>query len=310
MMEVKCLHSLVLEQPSAPGRPSHLSAASGLVCVQQHAYVVADDEFHLGLFDLGGATPGSLLKLFPGELPDDKAERKAQKPDLEALVQLPPLPGLPWGALLALGSGSKKNRRTGVLLPLDAAGAISGPPQHLALKNLYKALEDHLGDLNIEGAFVSGDRLMLLQRGNKKSKLNALIDLPLADVLLALHNPGLDIDVKKRQITAFDLGLVDDVPLAFTDGAVLPNGDFVFSAVAENTDDSYQDGACLGAVLGVARVDGRILWRQPLQQPWKVEGVSARLQDGHIQVLMVTDADDPLVPAALLSAQIDGYPFI
>lgn len=308
MINVKCLRELALKQPTATGRPLHLSAASGLVCVQQHAYVVADDEFHLGWFDLAHDTPGSVLKLFPGELPDDKAERKALKPDLETLTLLPAMPGHPHGALLALGSGSKKNRRTGVLLPLDAVGAIDGPPQHLALKNVYRALEDHVDDLNIEGAFVSGDQLLLLQRGNKKSKQNALVALPLEDVLLALHNPDTEIDIDKRHVICFDLGNIGGVPLGFTDGAALPNGDFVFSAVAENTDDSYQDGACLGAVIGIARQDGTVLFCEQLDHPWKVEGVSARLENSRIHLLLVTDADDPQVPATLLSAQIDRYP--
>src|SRR3990167_6318863 len=219
------------------------------------------------------------------------------------------MPGYSHGALLALGSGSKKNRRKGVLLALGVGGTLHAAPRLIALDNLYRALEDKVDDLNIEGAFVNGDQLLLLQRGNKKSRLNALITLPLAQLLPLLRDPAADIKIRKRDIVHFDLGKIGDVPLTFTDGAPLPNGDFLFSAVAENTDDSYRDGACLGAVIGIAALDGTVKFLQPLMQPYKVEGVSTRVDGSDIHLLLVTDADDPVVPASLLSARISGYPF-
>lgn len=309
MIEIIRIRELKLEQASRVGRLSHLSAASGLVCIGEQAYVVADDELHLGLFDLGSDGPGRLLQLFPGELPDDNAERKALKPDLETLALLPPMPGYSHGALLALGSGSKKNRRKGVLLALGVGGTLGAAPQLIALDALYRALEDKVDDLNIEGAFVNGDQLLLLQRGNKKSRRNALITVPLAEMMLLLRDPAAGIRIRKRDIVHFDLGKIGDVPLTFTDGAPLPNGDFLFSAVAENTDDSYRDGVCLGAAIGIAAPDGAVKFLQPLQQPYKVEGISGRVNGDDIQLLLVTDADDPVVPASLLSARISGYPF-
>jgi hypothetical protein len=52
-------------------------------------FVVADDENHLGGFDLSDPNPGRLLPLFDEGLPPGHAARKAAKPDCEALVQLP-----------------------------------------------------------------------------------------------------------------------------------------------------------------------------------------------------------------------------
>ena len=228
MIEIIRIRELALEQASRAGRLPHLSAASGLICVGPQAYVVADDELHLGLFELGSTGPGRLLQLFPGELPDAAAERKALKPDLETLALLPPMPGFPHGALLALGSGSKKNRRKGVLLALGVGGTLHAAPRLIALDNLYRALEDKVDDLNIEGAFVNGDQLLLLQRGNKKSRLNALITLPLAQLLPLLRDPAADIKIRKRDIVHFDLGKIGDVPLTFTDGAPPPPPQFPF----------------------------------------------------------------------------------
>jgi len=83
-------------------------------------YVVADDELHLGVFPASGRAPGHLVRLFAGELPDAKAERKRQKPDLEALTIMHATADDPHGVLLALGSGSTEKRRMGALLSLDA----------------------------------------------------------------------------------------------------------------------------------------------------------------------------------------------
>ena len=71
------------------GRPLHLSAASGLVCLNSFNYVVADDELHLGVFRANSSEPGHLIRLFEGELPACKADRKKQKADFEALTLLP-----------------------------------------------------------------------------------------------------------------------------------------------------------------------------------------------------------------------------
>ena len=100
--------------------PVRLSAASGLVRRGEQHYVVADDEHHLALFPADG--PGCWLRLFAGELPDPAAQRKAAKPDLETLLELPPTLRHPHGALLALGSGSRHRA--------DRAGFAGQPVPH------------------------------------------------------------------------------------------------------------------------------------------------------------------------------------
>ena len=49
-LSLQRLRELDLEAPSEPGRPAFVSAASGLVCVGNYLYVVADDELSLGVF--------------------------------------------------------------------------------------------------------------------------------------------------------------------------------------------------------------------------------------------------------------------
>ena len=299
------IRELALSKAASAGRPLHLSAASGLVSTGRRLYVVADDELHLGVFHESDAGPGRLVRLFPGTLPHRKKARKARKPDAEALTRLPPFAGCPHGALLALGSGSKRRRRRGALLALDANGAARGKARVLDLSGLYRTLGDHFAELNIEGAVVSGNELTLLQRGNKRRNENAVVRLNLSAVLDALGSGPSIGPITPWEIQRFDLGDIDGVPFCFTDGAALPNGDLVFTAIAEDSDSSYDDGPCAGAAIGIASAHGRLRCLRRLARPHKVEGVVATLEGGVVRLLLVTDADDADVAAALWTAVVD-----
>jgi hypothetical protein len=280
----------------------HLSAASGLVCLNSFNYVVADDELHLGVFRTSTSQPGHLLRLFDGALPDSKPDRKKQKPDLEALTLLPAYRDYPHGALLVLGSGSKRNRRMGAVLGLDAHGAVRGSPHVVDLSPILAPLDSEFSALNIEGAIVSGDELRLFQRGNRRHGENAIIRFQLSAFLDALSSEQAGA-IAPSAVNTFDLGQLDGIPFCFTDAAALPDGSMVFTAVAEDTDDSYIDGRCVDAAIGIADNNGlRCLYR--LDRPCKVEGVHAEVDGNIIRLLLVTDADDADIPAGLFSATI------
>ena len=286
---------------ATPGRPLHLSAASGLVCLGSFNYVVADDELHLGMFRANSREPGQLLRLFEGELPSDRADRKKQKADLEALTLLPRFAGYPHGALLALGSGSRPNRRLGAVLGLDAHGAVCGLPRIVDCSHVLASLDREFPGPNIEGAVVSGAELRLFQRGNQLGSPNAIVRFQLSAFLEALSS-GQTAPLAPLAIDTFDLGQIDGFPLCFTDAAALPDGTRVFTAVAERTDDNYNDGACAGAAVGIVGHDLQCLYR--LDCAHKVEGVDAHVEGNAIRLLLVTDADDFQIPAALYSATL------
>jgi hypothetical protein len=302
MLAVRSLGPLLLDPGSHPRGQPHLSAASGLVRMGDRLYVVADDEHHLAVFDAAARAPGRLLRLIDGDLPADPAGRKARKPDAEALAALPPFAGCPFGALLALGSGSRPQRQSGLLIPLDARGEPQLPPRRLDLAPLYQPLQAALGPLNIEGAFIAGDELVLLQRGNQRGAVHAAARWHWPGLLRWLQGSGTATALPPAAIRRYDLGTVQGVPLGFTDGAALPGGAWVYSAVAEDTADSYLDGACAGAVVGLVAADGGLRARQPLPPHCKVEGLAASVQGAGLELLMVTDADDPAVPSQLLTA--------
>lgn len=297
------LRDLNLEAPTAAGRPSYLSAASGLVIVKSTAYVVADDEQHLGVFSIAKNTPGTLLRIFAGDLPNKKKPRKKHKADLEALLLLPPFQSCRHGALFALGSGSTEKRRRGVLLPLNAAGRVTDKPRTIDLAPWFEPIEDVVGELNIEGAVIANGRLNLMQRGNKGEGVNAVVKLPLHRVLDALVSDAMSELL--FTVRRYELGASNDIPLGFTDGSALPDGRIVFTAVAEDSETAYDDGACAFAAVGILAANGRLQKIRQLMPTAKVEGIDARVVGDSMRVHLVSDADDVNIPASLYVADVD-----
>ena len=315
------IQTLRIDPAQHPRGQAHLSAASGLVRVRQRLFVVADDEMHLGMFDEPTAPQadaarssdpehptGSLLRLLEGDLPQDKDKRKKAKPDFESLVHLPPLPGCPAGALLALGSGSMPNRETGVLIALDVQGQPNGRMATVNLAALYAPLRKRFADLNIEGALLVSGELLLLQRGNKGHALNACIrfDWNMMAPWLAgvLAQPP-----AAKSVQVLDLGSVGDVPFGFTDAAALHGGAWAFSAVAENTDNSYLDGACVGSAIGTVSADGSLQRLHLLEGAPKVEGLAVLPEAGGSGAwvcTLVTDPDDPSLAAQVLQVRLQA----
>lgn len=296
-LRISKLRDLDLREPSAPGRPSFLSAASGLVHSGGELYVLADDELHLGCFPAAQADPGELLRLFDGELPLEARERKRRKPDLEILLRLPPLAGCPHGALLALGSGSRPSRRRGALLALDAEGRAGGAAAVLDCAPLYERLQQEFDDLNLEGAWLEREGFFLLQRGNRGGSRNAMIEFDSAAILNTLMADHVLPDIAPRQLREIHLGDIDGVPLGFTDACGLRDGVWMFSAAAEDTQNAYADGGVTGSAIGIATADGTVAWQQRIEPVCKIEGIDL---DERGRILCVTDADDAAAPARLL----------
>ncbi len=298
-MVLRLIRKLDLAAGSEPDRPAWLSAASGLVRTTDEFCVVADDELHLGRFTLDQQRPGRLQRIFPGDLPDEPKKRKKRKPDLEVLLRLPASAGLPHGALLALGSGSGAHRRRGALLALGVHGRVVGKPRSIDAAPLFTRLSQTFADLNLEGGWVAGNRLQLLQRGNKGNSRNAVLQWDLQPMLRCLLRERSLPDAEPVNVREFDLGDVQGVPLGFTDASPLPQGGWLFSAVAENTDNALDDGPCLGAAIGRVDARARIRWIRPVDPLYKIEGIDVQ-QGAQLRAWLVSDADDPRVPASLL----------
>lgn len=257
-----------------------IASASGLVIVNNHFYVVSDDELSLVRLAESLSDVGEMLELVTGKLSTEYGERKKKKPDFESLVYLPHNK-----SILCLPSGSTANRMTAALV------SESLKASELSLRNIFENLRIKISELNIEGAILIGSTIRLFQRGNGKLNQNGLIDLE-------LHH-FLNDQVSPYKWLPIDLGKIDNVPLTFTDACEY-NGEAWFLAVAENTESTFDDGEYLGAVLGKMDLNGKILEMKRISVPHKPEGLFIKQGTAYI----VTDADDRTVPSCLYSARI------
>jgi hypothetical protein len=280
-----------------------LSAASGLVVLDGHYVVAADDAHHLGLFPCDSTGAGRALRVLSGDLPEDAVLRKRQKPDFEALTLVPPTSSFAHGALLAVGSGSTPNRELAVLIEIDSEGRLTDRMHERTLADLYAPLRERIGELNIEGAFVLDDELVVISRANGSSPDNHVAAFALSGLTawFAGLSPG---TLYPRSLTTMHVGEIDGVPLGVTDGAAHPEGGWVFCAAAEDTADSYNDGALVGAAVGVVSPQGDMAFLARIEPNHKVEGIVASVDAGVTTLTMVTDGDDPSAAAVLLVATL------
>lgn len=292
-----------------------VSAASGLVRVAGRFFVVADDENAFFEFDFdadSNLTGGRAYPISNEKLPEEHAARKRVKPDLESLFQM----DFPVGTtdssrtcLVALPSGSKENRVKGAMLELseNLLRPNSRPSQQESLISiaeidvspLYRVLGQQLTDLNIEGAVVLPNKLLLLQRGNSLSRVNAVIELDREVVANEIVGSRVISDKALRKITKIELPVIAGEHLTFTDACV--EGEQVyFLAAAERTESTYDDGEFSAAVLGVLNQDCSAVesWCE-LDVEFKPEGLCCENKNGSLCFYFVTDADDSTKPSKL-----------
>ncbi len=299
MMErsaVKPCQLRTLEVRLPDGCLSTISAASGLVQIGHFLYLIADDELSLAQFRLDSSAPGQLLPLLPGQLPEAPAERKRRKPDWEALMLLPAEPAWPDGALLVLGSGSQPNRQQAAIVPLGPAGDWLGTVQSTDLALFYQQLGRWTAELNIEAAFSRAGELHLLSRGNRRQRQSWLFRCSFKAWLDWLS--GRQAAPPPVSGQALALPELAGVPAAISD-AVAVDGGWLATAIAEATDDAYQDGACVGAAFALFDVEHRLQAWWPLTAPIKCEGLVAKPVAGGWRLLLVNDPDDRAIAAGL-----------
>jgi hypothetical protein len=270
---------------------SHLSAASGVAWMNGSLVVIDDASVFGGIFSQA-KTPGRSLRLFPPveghEHFSEAAGTKGLKPDLEVLVPLPD------GSLLAMGSGSR-NRGVGSRETRVRAVKISSDwkVEIFHLGPLYEKLSEVQDSLNIEGALVDGDGLLLFLRGNGRGGKPMIVQL--LDLKEALA--GRPMLGSSREVL---LPTLKGAALGFTDACTLPDGTRLAALAAEDSADVYSDGAVAGSVLFDLREE-KIVSLIDIQGEaftGKLEGICP--QPGTSDLLGVTDPDDPTKPGELL----------
>jgi hypothetical protein len=297
------LRELTLEEPATPGLPKHVASASGVARRGRNVYVIGDESNHLAVFDLTNDRPGRLVRALSGDVPTDPEGRAAHKSDLEALTVLPPGDGSPYGMLLGVGSGSGEKRDRGFAWDLEADGSLNGDPREVDLSPAYEILRGEIGELNVEGAAVLDDELLLFHRGNDADSVNAIARISLAHALESMAG-DLRIDVEEIvSLRSYELGELDGVRLCFSDATPIGDGHVVFTASAED-----DDGEIHGSVLGILSEDGDVRRLRRIDRQWKVEGVHATTDTGVLDLLFVCDQDEPDTPSPLLGASMPIEP--
>jgi hypothetical protein len=298
-LELRRLRDLDLREPPDDGMPPHLASASGVVRRGDFVYVIGDDLLQVGVFELAAGTPGGLLEVLAGDLPEDPARRSEHKPDLEALTALPPVEAEPHGGMLGLGSGSEPSRDRGFFCSFAADGSLRGSPRTIDLHPVYEELRAELdGRINIEGAAVLGDRLWLFHRGNEDDGPNAVAEFELADLSQTLAEDLVVDPGELHAVRRYELGDLDGVPACFSDATMLTDELACFTASAEDP----ENGGIRGSVVGTIDANGEVHRLRTIDPRWKVEGVDAAVDTGMIDLLFVCDQDDPGIPSPLLNA--------
>ncbi len=280
---------------AALDRPAHVRAGSGLVADGDGGlWVVQDDARHLAHVAADGRVTAVALPAGDDGRRLHHGPTKPLKADHEAILWLD-------GHLLLVGSGSTAARERWLrVTPPDRVEVV---PAHALYAHLRDVAAFSGAELNLEGAVVFGDHLVLAQRGNgaatpDRPVVDALGWLPLDALRAALAGgpwPTL------ARVSPWSLGGAPD-RLTFTDLAVCA-GHLWALAAAEASPDTYQDGP-VSAVALVDLTAGHTLTIDGLDPAvhGKPEGLAMPQTD---RAFVVTDPDDPDRPAWLLEIVVE-----
>jgi hypothetical protein len=276
-----------------------LSPASGVVKLGDRVFVVSAETLTLAEFSLANLNePGNLHQLLPNDsfLPLDGSDGAA-KPVFESLVHLSSEDFSPGGALLAVPSGTSRDKCTGVLLVLDESGKVATKTL-IDFGSLYSSLAAKVPDLNIEGAVCGKEKVFLFQRGNNNGSRNAVIELYKDRFIDCLRYFASVESISLASITDCELDGIAGFRLGFTDAATLDDGRIVFTAAAE------EQGSCKGFAIGLMSKELKILKLKKFDRGPQIEGIFAESQAPPL-LWMVFDKVAPETPSSLYTMLLE-----
>jgi hypothetical protein len=279
-------------------------SGSALVRFGKRLALIQDDALWLAWLDGDGELKAESLTT------DASGERlfydKRKKPDFEAAAVVAGAPE----RLLVFGSGGLASRERVAILSESQAVRLVEATELYA--NLRRELALAGAELNIEGAFVDGTRLVLCSRGNAAPSgdieaSDATVELQLTELMAYLDAPRVTPIPRLGQIQRYQLGQLDGVSLTLTDAA-LHRGRRYYVAAAEASADAIADGPVYGVSLGVLSGDPHYALIEDesgglLRE--KVEGLTP-VPDSD-DWLAIVDADDVTKPSNLLRLRCHGF---
>lgn len=281
------------------GQPGFLSPASGVVKLGDRVFVVSADTMKLAEFSLANLNePGSLHEMISNNsnlLPE--SEDADFTPEFESLIHLSSEDIPEGGALLAVPSGTSKDKCTGALLLLDKAGAVESQ-KLVDFKSLYSLLSSTIPDLNIEGAVCGTEKVFLFQRGNNNGSRNAVIELHKDRFVDCLRYFASVESISLSAITDCELDAINGFRLGFTDAATLEDGRIVFTAAAE------ESGNCKGFAIGLMSKELKVLKLKKFDKGPQIEGIFAESLKPPL-LWMVFDKTAPETPSSLYTMVLE-----
>ena len=218
-----------------------ISSGSAIAVEGDSAFIVGDDVNYLSVLNIKDRSTRKIM--FD---PTATSERvpKPLKHDLESCVT---------GKindrnyLVAFGSGGISPMRDSVLV----FEPDSGENFIASLDSFYKAVSKNAGlkngELNFEGAALSGNRLMLFNRG--KNFICVIDWNQMGDYIFRRNTT-----TPSFRIIPLDLPVVNGFQVGFSGACILNEQDILFTASLEETTNFIDDGAVKGSYIGMIEV--------------------------------------------------------
>lgn len=252
---------------------SGISGASGIYYENGNLYLISDNSYVLYCYSLISKSLQTINLNFGRTL--EKNIAKKLKPDFEAFTKHE-------NHFYIFGSGSAENRFSMLKVNADFSNIKS-----FSLQNLYSKIMQCCNimpeDFNIEGVILSGKTAYFFNRGNGPNKKNGIISISEWQNL----QPHI-IDFKQIELPKINGGISD-----FTD-AVLYNNYIYFTASAEDTVSTYDDGKVLGSGIGkISLLNFELLDFKIISNEFKIEGLTIfEKQQSKISFLLCEDSDN------------------
>lgn len=273
----------------------YLPSGSGLAIISGSVFIIGDDSPFL--FELDKDLELHKKHLIKEEYAYEEKIPKLHKPDFESIAEEPSADG---PVLYLFGSGSKSPERDELIV---FQPNFTGKAKKYSLTPFYDILATFNGgereSLNLEGAFISGKNLFLLNRAGNQLLIVALIEFK--EFLEGSRTSG-EMDIAHY---AFRLPVKANVQAGFSGACTIPGTTkVVFTASLEDTGNWIDDGEILGSYLGILDTtklaDGQPLFIEPLKNQKgtplqdKLEGVAFNGfdEEGNVKLLIVADNDD------------------
>lgn len=158
--------------------------------------------------------------------------------------------------LLAIGSASRREREKGMLIPLASADSHQAAPSTIDLAVFTERLKTSgIKEVNIEGAAVIGDQIVLANRGNHTYPENHLI---ITEKDYWLRQEDAHISVLPLTLPPSEKGFTGISELCY----VPSSNSLLFTLSSEATANAYDDGVIGDSYIGWASgISGKL--KQP-----------------------------------------------